>query len=106
MFVELIAFALMAAFVGIVVLGHVVLAAAIIQCVREDLTGGRPRIATGSEATAAAGGLEFPGGAIASVQVAASRARSPSQTLASVSWRRRTPDAAASAPHHAQLRFK
>jgi hypothetical protein len=41
MLVELIMFALVAAFVAICVLGHVLLAAAIVQCVREDLTGGR-----------------------------------------------------------------
>lgn len=46
MLIELVMYALVATFVAIVVLGHVLLAAAIIQCVREDLTGGR-RITAG-----------------------------------------------------------
>ena len=41
MLIELIMYALVATFVAVVVLGHVLLAAAIIQCAREDLTGGR-----------------------------------------------------------------
>ena len=38
---ELILYAFVATFIAIVVLGHVLLAAAIIQCARDDLTGGR-----------------------------------------------------------------
>jgi hypothetical protein len=41
MLIELIMYALVATFVAVVVLGHVLLAAAIIKCAREDLTGGR-----------------------------------------------------------------
>jgi hypothetical protein len=41
MLIELIMYALVATFVAVVVLGHVLLAAAIIRCAREDLTGGR-----------------------------------------------------------------
>jgi hypothetical protein len=41
MLVELIMYALVATFVAVVVLGHMLLAAAIIKCAREDLTGGR-----------------------------------------------------------------
>jgi hypothetical protein len=40
MLMELIVFALVASFAAIVVLGHVVLAAAIIQCVGGDRSGG------------------------------------------------------------------
>jgi hypothetical protein len=40
MFIELIMFALATAFVAITALGHVLLAAAIVQCVREGLTRG------------------------------------------------------------------
>jgi hypothetical protein len=47
MLIELVMYALVATFVAIVVLGHVLLAAAIIQCVREDLTGGRRVTADG-----------------------------------------------------------
>jgi putative ABC transport system substrate-binding protein len=41
MLIELTIYAFVATFVAIVVLGHVLLAAAIIQCAREDLRGGR-----------------------------------------------------------------
>jgi hypothetical protein len=41
MLIELTMYALVATFVAVVVLGHVLLAAAIIKCAREDLTGGR-----------------------------------------------------------------
>jgi len=44
MLIELIMFALIAAFVAIAALGHVLLAAAIVRCVRQDLTGGRRRM--------------------------------------------------------------
>jgi hypothetical protein len=45
MLIELIMYALVATFVAVVVLGHVLLAAAIIKCAREDLTGGRRMVA-------------------------------------------------------------
>jgi hypothetical protein len=51
MLIELIMYALVATFVAIVVLGHVLLAAAIIRCLREDLTGGR-RMRDGRNASA------------------------------------------------------
>jgi hypothetical protein len=40
MFIELIMFALATAFVAVTALGHVLLAAAIVRCVREDSTRG------------------------------------------------------------------
>jgi hypothetical protein len=50
--VELIMYALVATFVAVVVLGHVLLAAAIIKCAREDLTGRRRMTADGRSARA------------------------------------------------------
>jgi hypothetical protein len=41
MLIELVMYALVATFVAIVVLGHVLLAAAMIRCAREDLANGR-----------------------------------------------------------------
>jgi hypothetical protein len=64
MLVELIMFALVAAFVAICVLGHVLLAAAIVQCVREDLTGGRRDRRADREPTAGPAQMR-PGRAVA-----------------------------------------
>jgi hypothetical protein len=58
MLIELIMFALIAAFVAIAALGHVLLAAAIVRCVRQDLTGGRRRMTADSKAGAADNGLK------------------------------------------------
>jgi hypothetical protein len=44
MLIELTVYAFVAIFVAIVVLGHVLLAAAILQCARDDLTRGRRTI--------------------------------------------------------------
>jgi hypothetical protein len=46
MLIELIAFMLVASFVAIAALGHVLLAVAIVRCVREDASGGRSRTVT------------------------------------------------------------
>ena len=43
MLVELIGFALVASFIAVVVLGHMLLASAIIRCAREDLAAGKWR---------------------------------------------------------------
>jgi len=43
MIVELIMYLMVASFIALVILGHVLLASAIVQCVREDRTGGRRR---------------------------------------------------------------
>ena len=65
MLVELIMFALVAAFVAICVLGHVLLAAAIVQCVREDLSGGRRHGARTASRRTGAARIAAPGRAVA-----------------------------------------
>ena len=59
MSVELIMMALVVAYVGIVVLGHVLLAAAIYKCLRQDHVGGRRR-ASEARDTAPAGNMMAP----------------------------------------------
>jgi hypothetical protein len=58
MFIELIMFVLVAAFVTLTALGHVLLAAAIVRCVREDLPAVRRRASVGRKAVPVADGLE------------------------------------------------
>jgi hypothetical protein len=45
MFVELVMMALVVAYIGVVVLGHAILVAAIYRCLREDYFGGRRKTA-------------------------------------------------------------
>ena len=62
MLIELVMYALVATFVAIVVLGHVLLAAAMIRCAREDLAGGRRTAADRRNLRADHGPLAAPYG--------------------------------------------
>jgi hypothetical protein len=59
MLVELIMMALVTAYVGVVVLGHVLLVAAIYRCLREDYVGGR-RKTTDAGGTTLSGHVKAP----------------------------------------------
>jgi hypothetical protein len=58
MLIDLIMFVLVAAFVAVTALGHVLLVAAILQCVREDLTGRRQPASVEVETATADHGLK------------------------------------------------
>jgi hypothetical protein len=58
MFVELIMMALVMAYVCVVILGHVLLVAAIYQCLCEDYVRGRRQRITAHDTTPASGDLE------------------------------------------------
>ena len=59
MLVELIMMALVVAYVGVVVLGHAILVAALYRCLREDYVGGR-RKATEAGGTTMSGHIKTP----------------------------------------------